>query len=496
LVFGIENKQHKISGTKFRENRTDLDSLKKELADKTSNRITFIEIHELLLSEGRVILFQIPPAPKGIPVAFEGHFYGRDGESLGALNLEELERIRNQNTENDWSAAILTEATIVDLDPKAISYAKERFVVKFPELKEDMTIWDDQTFLNKAKITIKGQITRTAIILLGKSETESYLIPSIAKMRWILKTVQNEEKDYDIFPPPFLLAIDKVYEKIRNLKYRYLPKGTLFPNELPRYEPFNIREAINNCVAHNDYSKAGYINVVEFEDDRLVFSNNGTFIPGSIEKVIMQDAPEENYRNRFLSNAMFQLGLVDTRGGGIKKMYTNQIKRLFPLSDYEFEDEKTRMILTGKILDPEFSDILSHHPDLAFADVFLLDRVQKKKDITDDDLKYLKKLRFVEGRKPNIYLSHLVIEPLNDEELKAEYIANKSFDDKHFKDMILEYLKKFGRTKRKSIDSLIIPKLSAALTDEQKKNKVTNFLSALRMEGKIENLPGYYWRHL
>ena len=193
---------------------------------------------------------------------------------------------------------------------------------------------------------------------------------------------------------------------------------------------------------------------------------------------------------------MFQLGLVDTRGGGIKKMYTNQIKRLFPLPDYEFEDEKTKMTLTGKILDPEFSEILSHHPKLAFSDVFLLDQVQKKKEITDSEFKYLKKLKLVEGRKPNIFLSLAVIEPLNDEGLKAEYIANKSFDDKHFKDMILEYLKKLGRTKRKPIDSLIIPKLSTALTEEQKKQKVTNFLTALRMEGKIENLPGYYWHHL
>ena len=496
LVFGIENKNHKITGTKFRENKADLDSLKREIADKTSNRITFIEIHELILAEGRVILFQIPPAPRGIPVAFEGHFYGREGESLGALNLEEWERIRNRDIGNDWSAAILAGATIDDLDPKAIAYAKGRFVIKFPELADDVNSWDDLTFMNKAKITIKGQITRTAIILLGKSESESFLVPSIAKMRWILKTVQNEEKDYDIFPPPFLLAIDRIYEKIRNLKYRYLPKGTLFPNELPRYEPFNIREAINNCVAHNDYAKAGYINIVEFEDERLVFSNNGTFIPGSIEKVIMQDAPEENYRNRFLANAMFQLGLVDTRGGGIKKMYANQIKRLFPLPDYEFEEEKTKMTLTGKIIDPEFSEILSLHPKLAFSDVFLLDQVQKKKEITDDEFKYLKKLKFVEGRKPNIYLSHTVIEPLNEEALKAEYIANRSFDDKHFKDMILEYLKKFGKTKRKPIDSLIIPKLSTALTEEQKKQKVTNFLTALRMEGKIENLSGYYWQLL
>ncbi len=121
LVFGIENKQHKITGTKFRESRKDLDSLKKEIADKTSNRITFTEIYELEVNEGRVILFQIPPAPKGLPVSFDGHYYGRDGESLAALNIEELERIRSQSIQDDWSAVVLSDATLADLDPKAIA---------------------------------------------------------------------------------------------------------------------------------------------------------------------------------------------------------------------------------------------------------------------------------------------------------------------------------------------------------------------------------------
>lgn len=395
--------------------------------------------------------------------------------------------------QEDWSACILPDASIQDLDPKAIAYAKEKFLVKFPELTDDVAVWDDITFLNKAKITIKGKITRTAIILLGNSEAEHYLIPSIAKIRWVLKTVGNEEKDYDIFPPPFILAIDKVYEKIRNLKFRYLPKGTLFPNELPRYEPFNIREAINNCVAHNNYTKAGYINVIEFEDDRLVFSNNGSFIPGSIEKVIMQDAPEENYRNRFLANAMFQLGLVDTRGGGIKKIYTNQIKRFFPLPDYEFDEGKTRMILTGKILDEEFVDILSNHPHLSFADVFLLDRVQKKKEVTDEDYRQLKKLGFIKGRKSNIYLSHSVIEPLNDESLKAEYIRNKGFDDTYYRNLVLEYLARWKEATRLQIESLLWDKLSATLDDNSKKHKIKNLVQHLRKNNKIELNPGKKW---
>ncbi len=88
-----------------------------------------------------------------------------------------------------------------------------------------------------------------------------------------------------------------------------------------------------------------------------------------------------------------------------------------------------------------------------------------------------------------------MIEPTNDPNLKAEYIANKSFDDVHFKNMILNYLD-LSKSKRKDIDNFIIPKLSATLTDAQKKNKVTNFLSALRMEGKIKSLPGYYWEKI
>ncbi|MCY7292525.1 MAG: ATP-binding protein, partial [Ferruginibacter sp.] len=127
LVFGVENNEHKIVGTKFRTKRSELDNLKKEIADKISNRLTFIEIHEIILEEGRVILFEIPPAPKGLPIAFEGHYYGREGESLGALNIDELERIRVQSTLEDWTAAIVADATITDLDIDAIKKARIEF---------------------------------------------------------------------------------------------------------------------------------------------------------------------------------------------------------------------------------------------------------------------------------------------------------------------------------------------------------------------------------
>ena len=47
LVFGVENNTHRIVGSQFRVSRKDLDSLKGEIGNKTTNRITFIEIFDL-----------------------------------------------------------------------------------------------------------------------------------------------------------------------------------------------------------------------------------------------------------------------------------------------------------------------------------------------------------------------------------------------------------------------------------------------------------------
>jgi ATP-dependent DNA helicase RecG len=492
LVFGVENKHHLITGTDYRKKQTDLHSLKKEIADKTSNRISFIEIHELFLPEGRVLIFQIPPAPAGMPVAFEGHYYGRDGESLVPLSTTEYDQIRSQRITSDWTAAIIENANLDDLDKHAIQKARVEFVKRNPKYKQEEPTWNDAKFLDKAKITIREKITRTALILLGKEESE-HLLGSFVKIRWNLKTVDNQDKDYEIFSIPLLLAVDEVYKKIRNLKYRYLPDGTLFPEEFLRYDPFTIREPLNNAIAHQDFSKGGRVNVVEFEDDHLVYSNCGTFLPRSVEDVVLKDVPEEVYRNPFLVEAMKNLDMIETQGGGIRKMFNFQRKRFFPMPDFDFSDEKVKVTIPGKILNEDFARILINNPELSLEDILLLDKVQKKLSITDNVFQYLKKKKWIEGRKPNPYLSSNLLKPVDNDELKVSYMANKSFDDDYFKTMITGYLKKFGPTKRGAIDNLIIPKLSAVLTDEQKRNKVTNYLSTLRREGIIVAKPGYFW---
>ncbi|MDR1492970.1 MAG: putative DNA binding domain-containing protein [Planctomycetaceae bacterium] len=492
LIFGVEDKRRKIVGTNYRQNRKDLDKLKKEIADKVTNRITFIEIFDLPLPEGRVIMFQIPPALKGIPIAFEGQYYGRDGESLAPLNIEKIERIRYQSNTCDWSKEIISQAVIADLDEQAIAKARIEFVKRNPKFADEIQNWNDAKFLNKAKLTIHGKITRACFLLLGKEEQEHYLDSAI-KIRWNLKTLTNQDKDFEIFSIPLILAVDEVYKKIRNLKYRYLQEGTLFPDEVLRYDPFVIRESLNNAIAHQDYTKKARINVVEFEDDHLIFTNYGIFLPGSVENVVLKDAPEEIYRNPFLVEAMRNLGMIETQGGGICKMFNFQRQRFFPMPDYDFSDGKVKNTITGRIINEDFARILAKNPKLPLDDVLTLDKVQKQIPISEDEIKYIRKKKFIEGRKSNIYLSYKVVKPTEDENLMAEYVSNKSFDDEYFKDMIYNYIKLQGKVKRSVIDKLIIPKLSAVLSEEQKKKKVENLLTKLRQQNKIKCTESRNW---
>ncbi|HCF1264196.1 TPA: putative DNA binding domain-containing protein, partial [Pseudomonas aeruginosa] len=251
LVFGVKDNQQ-VVGTRYREQPKQLQSLKKEVADKVSQRLTFIEIHTVLHPAGRVLLLEIPAAPQGLPVAWEGHYYGRDGESLGPLSLEEIERIRNQNRLQDWSAGICHGATLDDLSDEAIALARREYATKHPKLADELPNWSDETFLNKAKLAIQGQITRTAILLLGKPEAAHWLNPASPTVTWILKDRDGLERDYKHFSCPLLVDADEVYRKIRNLKYRYMSDGSLFPEEVDQYDPFIIREALNNAIAHQD----------------------------------------------------------------------------------------------------------------------------------------------------------------------------------------------------------------------------------------------------
>ncbi len=494
LVLGIQNGTWDIVGTNLHMHETKIGNQDYELwLRKNLSPIISFDIEEFDYKGSHIIIFVIP-ATNTDPVNFKGEAYIRVGSNLTKLKdfPDYIRRI--YNSQKDWSGEIIEDATFDDLDTEAIAKAREWYANKHEHLREEMKSWDDVTFLNKARITKKGKITNTAILLLGKSESEHLISPAIARIRWILKDSNGNERDYCIETCPFVLAVSHIFAKIRNLKYRYMNPSLLelVPDELDTYDPFTIREALNNAIAHQDYSYHGMINVIEHED-RLIFSNVGGFIPENIHNVLQNDAPEERYKNPFLVGAMVELKMVDTIGSGIRRMFNLQKQRLFPMPDYDFADNKVKVTIVSKVLDMDYAAMLAKDRSLNLLDMELLSRIQMHKSLTDYEIAYLRKRRLVEGRKNALYIAKTIANNIGK---KADYTKNKGLDDKYYKELLTKFVKQHKRVCRKDVDDLLFTKLPDALTERQKMTKIGHLLSALKKKGIIRLGEKKMWEYI
>lgn len=489
LIFGLADDMS-VVGSNFRIDAKSLHHLKKEIKDHTNQALTFIEIYTLTVSGKRVVMFQIPPAIPGIPTTWNDKAYARVGDSLEPLPINKMDEIRRQ-TGYDWSKEIVDDAGMDDLDPVAVSRARELFIRhetgrgKDPAYFESM---DNVSLLNKAGILLGGKVTRTALILLGDEYAKNYFDGFIPRITWSLYNADGSVKTYEHFDTPFLLSVDEVFKRIRNVKYRYIAgQQTLFPEEVDMYSPDLIKELLHNCIAHQDYTLRGKINVEEFED-YLVFMNEGHFIPETIEKALEPGYKPPYYRNMFLCNAMVNLYMIDSNAIGIPTMFEIQRGRYFPLPSYDFsETNRVKVKVYGKILDRNYTQLLNADRNLNIQTVFLLDKVQKKEAIPQEDYQRLRKAGLVEGRYPNIYVSYSIAEAVGQPET---YIKNRGLDDEKCKAFILQALETTGPVKRSILLKMVRDLLPDVLSEEQKEKKLTNLLQIMKNKDKTIDSEG------
>lgn len=491
LIFGVSDKTHTIVGTNYKNAPASLEKLKLTISQNTTDGLTFMDIFELSTPENkRVLMFQIPAAAIGIPTGWKNRYYDRKGESLSEMSFEKLDRIRGERR-RDWSKEIVEGATIADLDPRAIDVARKNYkqVLKNssnPDAANEYDKLNNFNFLRKVHLIIGGRITNAAMVLLGKSSSE-VLFDYPPKIMWRLHSSKGELLDSQIFEIPFILAVDKAYKKIRNLTYRYMPsQNSLFPTETQQYNPWTLRELINNCIAHQDYKLGMRIYIDEFED-HLIISNAGKFLPGRVEPVLDPAYAPPYYRNPLLDTTMVKFRMIETASSGIRRVYSIQQKKLFPLPDYDLSEfDKVKVRIYGRVLDDKYTQLLFKNPDLDLETVFLLDKVQKHESISKTDANRLRKKKLIEGRRPNLYIAASVAESLGQ---KAEYVKNKGLTDKYYQDLIIKYLTQWGKGKKADFIKLLRDKLPDSLTVHQKEIKVKNYLQSLRRKNKIMTQP-------
>ncbi|MBQ8760028.1 MAG: putative DNA binding domain-containing protein [Bacteroidales bacterium] len=492
LVIGVKDKTLEIVGTDLTKFSLNAKSAVWKLMEHCTNLPSEgLSINEYTTDDTQktVWVIHIPKHLPRRPVYAHKKSWQRVEDSLVEMTQERLAVILEEPIfENkDWSAEIVHNATLSDLDELAIAKARVMFkkVHASKISSEEIDTWSVEELLCNSGIMIDGKLTRAAIILLGKPISVFKLRPAVAEVTWTLRNEHQEVVDYEHFTVPFILTVDQILGKIRNLTMRELPGGTLFPDTMKQYDDYTIREALHNAIAHQDYTLQQRINFVE-NPGYLYYENGGSFIPGTLQKALETKGPQRYFRNECLCRAMVNFNMIDTVSRGIKKMFNEQRRRHFPMPDYEIDttSKEVGVKIYGNSINEKYTKLLKENDTLTLEDCILLDAVQKNHRISEDNVVALLERGLLEGDSSEYRISLDVAKKTHQ---LPEYTRNRGLDKSKIQQMILQYLQNADAVgaKRDAIFDYLKEVLPHNKTREQQERMLGNILSEMKDNGLI-----------
>ena len=490
LVIGVHDKTLDIIGTDTY--NYDRQKAILRLTERCANLSTEgLDIEEFITDDTnkKIWIIHIPKHLPKRPVFAHNKAWQRIEDSLVEMTSERMSAILDEPifSDTDWSAQIVPDATIDDLDEVAIAKARKMFKKVHSRIPaEEVNRWSTEEFLSKCELMVDGKLTRAAIILLGKMFSDSKLRPAVAEVTWTLRDEKQDVVDYEHFSVPFILTVDEILAKIHNLTLREMPGGTLFPDTMKQYDDYTIREALHNCIAHQDYTLRQRINFVE-NPGFLYYANGGSFIPGTLENALATNGPQRFFRNACLCKAMVHFNMIDTVSRGIKKMFTEQMERRFPMPDYEIDNEKKEVAVRiyGNAINERYTKLLKDNDTLTLHDCISLDAIQKGHRIDEEIAQDLMKRGLIEGEAPNYTISLGVAKASKQ---LPSYTRVRGLERDKLKQMILQYIQNAGSdgAKRDAILEYLQGTLPSRNTYEQNETLIYHLLSELRKAGLIE----------
>lgn len=315
LVFGVDNKTHAILGTNYKPNRPSLDEVKKKIADQTTNRITFDEIYEIERDGKRVLMFLIPAAPQGFPIAYKGHYYGRDAESIGALNIHEIEKIRLQHPLNAYELQIAKAHASKQSILETLNYKKffELIRKEIPQT-HDAIIASMMEYGYVVENGNKYDITNLGALLLANNLTS---FPHLENRRIIVRRYNGTNNRSLNIEQIGIYGYAVGFEGLIDFIYKNTSVETFdtLREYIPTYPKVAIREFVANAIVHQDFDVQGMPITIEIFTNRLVITNPGESL-NNVERWI--DLPPKS-RNEKMAQSLHLLNLCERRGSGVDR---------------------------------------------------------------------------------------------------------------------------------------------------------------------------------
>ena len=156
LVVGVEDKTLRIVGTDTYNYTTQQATLRLTnlCANLSSERL---DIEEFITEDTHktVWVIHIPKHLPKLPVYAHNKAWQRIEDSLVELTPERLNAILEETSPTyDWSAEIVAEATLDDLEPMALQKAREEYKSVHPKLATEVDTWDDMELLGSTSLLV------------------------------------------------------------------------------------------------------------------------------------------------------------------------------------------------------------------------------------------------------------------------------------------------------------------------------------------------------
>lgn len=480
MILGVTDKlPRKVVGSQAFSN---LERTKAGLVDRVRLRI---DVEEIQHPDGRVLVFQVPSHPIGMPMQYKGAYWMRGGEALIPMTPDLLQRIFAESGP-DFSAEICTSAQLDDLDPNAVEVLRQLWQRKL--LDQDISTRSIERLLSDAELLVDNQVTYAALILLGKREAlGKYLAQAEVIFEYRSNEVPGPAAERHEFRQGFLNVLDEIWRLINQRNDLQHFQQEFFIWDVPTFNERVVREAVLNAVSHRDYRHGGSVFIRQYPR-RIEIVSPGGFPPGITPDNILR---QQNPRNRRIAEVLGKCGLVERAGQGFDRIFRECIQQSKPLPDFSHTDPySVWLTLHGEIQDPEFLRFLEEIGQEQVAtfgldDLLVVDLIHREQSVPEDlqsRVDHLLEQGIIErvgrGRGVRLMLSRQFYRYIGK---AGTYTRKRGLDRETNKELLLKHIRD-NRKEGSQLKELVqvLPSLSYV--------QVQKLLQNLRIEGQIHKV--------
>lgn len=255
----------------------------------------------------------------GVPQSPDVHAVaGRSAERIGTgcepMSNSRIATLVAERRGDDWSAHD-SELSLDSVDPVALRQARSMLERSDDPQRRTHARASDPDLLRALGLVSPGQtLLEAGALLFGTQPRPDGWIAFAHRRTPAGQLLANERLD-----APLLLAIQRTFDLIEARVDRTsvnLPGGQQL--QLADLPEAAVREAVVNAVMHRDYRRRGAVQV-EHAPTRLAVTSPGPFVSGITVHNVLTTSPRS--RNPLLSGAVRMLGLAETAGTGVDRMY-------------------------------------------------------------------------------------------------------------------------------------------------------------------------------